>query len=94
MQNTTYESEISNCDNVLMYVLTGGPVAGKSSLEVPLTEALLCRNYDVIWIKESATEVITSGMQPFNGITTSFVFQHTLFKMQYFKEELYRNLER
>lgn len=94
MSKSIFEKELKNSSNVLIYVLTGGPVAGKSSLEIPFTEALLCRDYEVVWIKESATEIITSGVKPCDGITSPIVFQKTLFKMQYFKEELYRTMER
>ncbi|MDO4283099.1 MAG: AAA family ATPase [Clostridia bacterium] len=94
MAKNIFENELESANQVSIYVLTGGPVAGKSSLELPLLETLLCRNYDVVWIKESATEIITSGVKPFNGITTPLNFQKILFKMQYFKEELYRTMER
>lgn len=94
MSESILEKELENASNVSIYVFTGGPVAGKSSLELPIIEALLCRDYDVIWIKESATEIITSGVKPYKGITSPIVFQKTLFKMQYFKEELYRTMER
>lgn len=94
MQNSIFEKEMQTANDVSIYVLTGGPVAGKSSLEVPVTETLLCRNYDVIWIKETVTEVIMSGLKPVGGITSTSVFQKTVFQMQFFKEELYRKLER
>lgn len=94
MSKSIFEKEIGKGNDVSIYALTGGPVAGKSSLELLFTEALLCRNYDVVWIKESATEIITSGVKPFNGITDPIEFQRILFKMQYFKEELYRTMKR
>lgn len=94
MSKSIFEKEIASGNDVSIYALTGGPVAGKSSLELLFTEALLCRNYDVVWIKESATEIITSGVKPVNSITSPLEFQRILFKMQYFKEELYRTMKR
>ena len=44
MSESILEKELENASNVSIYVFTGGPVAGKSSLELPIIEALLCRD--------------------------------------------------
>lgn len=92
--NSVSQKILEEDEKTRVITLTGGPVAGKSSLECSFTEALLCRNYDVIWLSEIATEMINSGLKPVHGIVDSLEFQRALLKMQIFKENLYLNLPR
>lgn len=87
------EETLSNQD-VVVCALTGGPVAGKSSLEIPIMELALCLNYDMIWIDETATQLINSGLKPVNGMTSPLEFQRILFEYQRFKEDQYIHMER
>ena len=66
-------------------VLTGGPCAGKSTAVSKLQEEFEARGWKVIFVAETATELITSGLTPREYKD----FQYTLMKLQHEKERAY-----
>lgn len=69
-------------------VITGGPCAGKSTAMSKIQTELSQLGYKVLFIAESATELITSGLNP---ITTDN-FQKYLTKYQLDKEKIYEDV--
>ena len=69
-------------------VITGGPCAGKSTAMSKIQTELSQLGYKVLFIAESATELITSGLDP---ITTDN-FQKYLTKYQLDKEKIYEDV--
>lgn len=69
-------------------VLTGGPCAGKTTAMNWIQNNFVKQGYKVIFIPETATELITSGFAPWD--TRSNVdFQEILLKLQLEKEKIY-----
>lgn len=66
-------------------VITGGPCAGKSTAMSKIQSELSQLGYKVFFIAESATELITSGLTPFEFEK----FQEYLLKYQLDKEAIY-----
>ena len=71
-------------------VITGGPCSGKSSVLSKVKQELTNLGYYVLIIPETATELISNGISPFNNSLDLFTFQHLLFEKQLHKEELFR----
>ena len=70
-------------------VLTGGPCAGKSSSLELIELYLKKKGYIVYIVKESATELINSGIKPFGDNAVDMVsFQDIIFQYQIQKEVL------
>ena len=66
-------------------VITGGPCAGKSTAMSKIQKELSLLGYKVIFIAESATELITGGITPWEYED----FQTILMKYQLDKEKVY-----
>ena len=69
-------------------VLTGGPCAGKTTAMNWIQNNFVKQGYKVIFIPETATELITSGFAPWDT-RTSVDFQEMLLKLQLEKEKIY-----
>ena len=68
--------------------LTGGPCAGKTTALSWINNYFTNRGYSVLFIPETATELITNGVAPWT-CKTSFDFQVVQMKLQKYKEQLY-----
>lgn len=68
-------------------VITGGPCAGKTTGMNKIESAFTKRGYKVVFIPETATDLINSGVQPWSF--TRDEFQVALTKYQLIKEKLY-----
>lgn len=77
--------------NVKMIVITGGPCAGKSTALTMIKEAFSKKGYTVFFICESATEIISSGINR-NTCKNEMDFQIPLFKIQNEKEKIYKEV--
>lgn len=73
---------------VTKIVITGGPCAGKTTALNLLQEIFTNKGYIVLFIKESAAELITSGINR-NNCKSEIDFQIALFNMQKEKEQMY-----
>lgn len=63
-------------------VITGGPCAGKSTAMSHIQKEFAKQGYTVLFISETATELITGGITPMNDSD----FQHHLLELQMTKE--------
>lgn len=68
-------------------VVTGGPCAGKTTGMSLIQSAFTKRGYKVLFVAECATELINSGLQPWNFSRVNF--QTAQMNMQLFKESMY-----
>lgn len=69
-------------------VLTGGPCAGKSTAMSRIQEEFTKMGYAVLFVAETATELINGGVTP-TTCGTKDVFQGCLLQLQLEKEKLY-----
>ena len=69
-------------------VLTGGPCAGKTTALSWINNYFTNRGYSVLFVPETATELITNGVAPWT-CNDSYNFQLVQMKMQKCKEQLY-----
>lgn len=69
-------------------VITGGPCAGKSTAMSWIQNAFTQKGYTVLFVPETATELITGGIAPWT-CRTSTDFQKSLIHMQIEKEKVY-----
>lgn len=69
-------------------VITGGPCAGKTSGLNYLEKELSKFGYKVVFMNETATELITNGIT-YNSTSTNIDFQKTIASLQLEKERLY-----
>ena len=67
-------------------VLTGGPCAGKSTALADIRTHFTEKGYHVITVAETATELIESGVTPFN-CASRLDFQRAQMTVQYAKEQ-------
>lgn len=74
--------------SVFKLVLTGGPCAGKSTGLSRIEQELTNRGYKVYIVAESATELITGGVNP--SEISLLQFQKGIFELQYSKECIYK----
>ena len=74
--------------NIHMIVITGGPCAGKSTALSWIQNEFTQKGYTVLFINESATEIINSGIKK-SVLKTKKDFQLAILRMQKAKEELY-----
>ena len=81
------EEEKKN-SSINMIVITGGPCAGKSTALSWIQNEFTQKGYKVLFIGESATELINSGIN-FNVCKSKIEFQTPLMKMQKEKEKIY-----
>lgn len=71
-------------------VLTGGPCAGKSTAMNWIQNFFQKQGYAVIFIPETATELITGGIKP-GEVRDIVEFQRQLMELQLAKEKIYRD---
>lgn len=74
--------------NITKIVITGGPCAGKSTALSWIQKEFSKRGYYVVFIVESATEIINSGLNPQNCSST-IEFQRNIMRLQLEKEKIY-----
>ena len=71
-----------------MIVITGGPCAGKSTAMSWVQNAFTQKGYTVLFIAETASELITGGVTPVSCVTNAD-FQNCLLGLQIAKERTY-----
>lgn len=69
-------------------VITGGPCAGKSTALSWIQNAFTQRGYTVLFVPETATELITGGVAPWT-CGTNLDYQKCQMKLQMEKERLF-----
>ena len=74
--------------NVTKIVLTGGPCAGKTTALSWISNYFTKRGYSVLFVPETATELITNGVAPWT-CDTSYEYQSFQMKLQKTKEEIF-----
>ena len=74
-------------------VITGGPCAGKTTAMNWINNAFRERDYDVLFVPETATELITGGVAPWTCKTNSD-YQHCHMKFQLEKEKVFEEAAR
>ena len=75
---------------IFRFVLTGGPCAGKTTALSTINNVFTQRGYRVLIIPESATELIVSGVHPWDTSQKAiFDFEYAITLKQIKKEELY-----
>jgi CYTH domain-containing protein/transcriptional regulator with XRE-family HTH domain len=80
--------EKENKQKITKIVLTGGPCAGKTTAMNWIQNFFQKQGYKIIFVPETATELITSGITPWEAKTNSD-FESVLFDLQIAKEKLY-----
>lgn len=75
--------------HILKIVLTGGPCGGKSTALSRIERELTEQGYKVIVISETATELISNGVWPWEDYYTSLDFQNLILNFQLQRESLY-----
>lgn len=76
--------------NITKIVITGGPCAGKSTAMTWIQDHFTKMGYKVLFIAETATELITGGVCPWT-CKTNLHFQEQLARLQITKEQVYYN---
>ena len=71
--------------------ITGGPCAGKSTALSWINEEFTKKRYKVLFIPETATELITGGVAPWT-CETDIDFQTAILKLQLAKEEIFEEV--
>ncbi len=74
-------------------VVTGGPCAGKTTAMSWIQNAFLKKGYTVLFVSETATELITGGVAPWT-CGSNLEFQKCQVKLQKEKEEIYEQAAR
>ena len=75
--------------NITKIVITGGPCAGKSTAMSWIRNAFRQRGYNVLFVPETSTELITGGVAPWTcGSNTDY--QKCQVELQLTKERLFR----
>ena len=73
---------------VTKIVITGGPCAGKSTAFSRIQEEFTSMGYNVLFVPETATELINGGIAPWT-CKTSDEFQKYLMRLQLEKEKIF-----
>lgn len=74
--------------SIIKLVITGGPCAGKTTALSVVREKLAKLGYGVVFVSETATELIISGISP-AILNKNIDFQQTLISIQQAKEKYY-----
>ena len=82
------DEDKKNKQKITKIVLTGGPCAGKTTAMNWIQNNFVKQGYKVIFIPETATELITSGFAPWDT-RTNVDFQEILINLQLEKERLF-----
>jgi len=69
-------------------VLTGGPCAGKSTALNSIREEFSKKGYTVLFVSESATDLINGGVAPWT-CTSPSDFQNIVLSLQYNREKIF-----
>lgn len=69
-------------------VITGGPCAGKSTAMTRIQNHFEKLGYSVVFITESATELILSGTNP-HTLQSNYDFEQSILKLQLSKEKIF-----
>lgn len=69
-------------------VVTGGPCAGKTTAQSWIQNSLAQKGYTVLFVAETATELITGGVAPWT-CGSNIDYQKCQFKLQMDKEDVY-----
>lgn len=76
--------------NITKIVITGGPCAGKSTAMSWIQNAFTQMGYGVLFVPETATELISGGVAPWT-CGTNLDYQKCQFQLQIAKEEVFEN---
>ena len=76
--------------DITKIVITGGPCAGKSTAMTWIQDHFTKLGYKVLFIAETATELITGGVAPWT-CKSNYHFQYNLAKLQIAKEQAFYN---
>ena len=87
MSNCEPEAEEKTTE-ISKIVITGGPCAGKTTAMNWISNAFSERGYDVLFVPETATELITGGVAPWTCKTNSD-YQHCHMRFQLDKEKVF-----
>ncbi len=79
--------------NIKKIVITGGPCGGKSTALSRIQDEFTQRGYRVLFISETATELIRGGVAPWT-CESSAEFQELLLSLQLEKERVYEKAAR
>ena len=87
--------DLLNCKNernikISKIVLTGGPCAGKTTALSWINNYFSKRGYRVIFIPETATELITNGVAPWT-CGNNYEYQRCQLQLQKVKEQIYES---
>lgn len=74
-------------------VLTGGPCAGKTTAKGWIQKEFAKHGYQVLFVPETATELITGGIAPWT-CSSNADFQTCLFRLQLTKEKVFEEAAR
>ena len=89
MKNNDNTPEAKPAKDISKIVLTGGPCAGKTTALSWIQNNLPRYGYTVLFVPETATELITSGIAPFN-MNSNLDFQKCLMRLQLEKEHVFK----
>ena len=84
-----YRDKESEAD-VVKIVITGGPCAGKSTAMSWIQNAFTAKGYTVLFVPETATELITGGVAPWT-CGSNLDYQKGQMKLQLEKEKVFGN---
>ena len=87
-ENRKKEGEIFLEQIIRKIVITGGPCAGKTTAMGWIREAFTGHDYTVLFVPETATELITGGVAPWT-CGTNVEYQECQVELQLKKEELF-----
>ena len=73
---------------IIKIVITGGPCAGKTTGKSWIKRAFTAMGYNVIFIPETATELISGGVAPWT-LNSTFDYQLCQMKLQIYKEKVF-----
>ena len=80
--------EVEDQQKITKIVLTGGPCGGKSTAQVWIENHFRKYGYKVIFVPETATELINGGVNP-KETKSNIEFQNVIFDLQLAKERAY-----
>lgn len=73
--------------SIAKIVITGGPCGGKTSAFSKIKEAYTALGYTVLFIHETATELISGGLSP-DICSSSLEYQRYVMRLQLYKEKV------
>lgn len=79
-----------NPRKITKIVITGGPCAGKSTALSWIQETFTNKGYGVLFVPETATELIMGGVAPWT-LESNYDFQSAILKLQIEKERVFEN---